>query len=353
MKKFFTLIAVACMALAANAKENLDLPNPWGGSCVLDGTTYTFDGSWAGAGLWLGTEVDGVQTWYDASAYDYLYVAYANHTGGDVNVGINYNHWEKAESWGDVFTTVTKPIDMPEGYVAIKLDKTSIADGGKTYAEEIRQLQLQDAGSAASVTIKEVAFVTEAELEEIKAGTAPQVKVKEFALPGDNGVVEMSEGEDNSGWYASSWIGLENLADQDYKTFVIEIASADAPFQVLAQDWPSGDMSIQQFEATAAPVTAVFPIGEGGISGLGQFALQNLNVTDTYMDPASGKEVSWYDVNKVVVTRAYLTSEDLNPASVQNVNVTVNNNVMYNIAGQRISKANGIYIMNGKKYLAK
>lgn len=350
MKKFFTLVAAVSMAFAANAKQNLDLFSPWGASCVLEGSTYTFDGSWAGAGLWMGTEIDGVQSWCDASAYDYAYIAYSNHEGGDINFGVCYNHWEKAESWGDVYTTVSKKADMPEGIVAIKLDKTSASDNGLTYAQEIRQLQIQDAGSAGALTIDEVAFITEEEYQAILAGQAPTVKTKEFGLPGEGGVIEMTEGEDNAGWYASSWIGMENIAEDGYKALVIEVASADAPFQVLAQNWPDGVQRVQRFEATAEPITVVFYIGEGEdqLVGLGQFAFQNMNITDSWMDPATGGEVSWYDANKVVVTRAYLTSEtETGIESVRN-DAASNNNVMFNIAGQRTVKANGLTIQNGK-----
>ena len=333
MKKFFTLVIAACAAFSASAKQNLDLFSPWGGTCILEGTTYTFDGSWAGAGLWLGTEIDGVNTWCDASAYDYAYIAYSNHTGGDISFGVCYNHWEKTESWGDVYTTVSKKADMPEGIVAIKLDKTSASDGGKTYAEEIRQLQLQDAGTAGSITIDEVAFITEEEYQAILAGQGTTVKTKEFGLPGDAGVIEMTEGENAAGWYASSWLGLENIADEGYTCFVLEVASAAAPFQVLAQNWPDGVQRVQKFEATTEPITVVYYIGEGEdqLAGLGQFAFQNMNITDTWMDPATGDEVSWYDANTVVVTRAYLTSEDvLNKPTVQYI---VNDDVE---AGQKM-----------------
>lgn len=311
MKKFFTLLSVACMAMAANASEPLGLPSPWGATCVLDVKTYTFDGSWAGAGLWLGTEADGVQTWYDASAYDYAYISYTAHTGGDVNFGVQYNKFEKEESWGAVYTTVSKKIDQEEGFVVVKLDKTTASDNGLTCAQEIRQIQLQDAGSACSLTVEEIAFITEEEYQAILAGQAPTIKIKEFALPGEEGVVNMTEGENNAGWYSSSWIGLENLADDGYKYFIIEIASADAPFQVLAQNWPGGEQRTQVFEATTEPITVVFKIGEGEdeLVGLGQYALQNMNIEgESWMDPVSGEMVSWYNENKVVVTRAYLTS---------------------------------------------
>lgn len=356
MKKIFTLAAAACVALSANARQDLDLFSPWGASCVLEGTTYTFDGSWAGAGLWMGTEPEeGVQVWYDASAFDYAYIAYSNHEGGDINFGVCYNHWEKAESWGDVYTTVSKKADMPKGYVFVKLDKESASDGGKTYAEEIRQLQIQDAGSACSFTIDAVAFITEEEYQEILAGQEPVTKIKEFALPGDNGVVEMAEGENNSGWYASSWIGSENLAEDGYKNFVIEIASAEAPFQVLAQNWPDGNQRVQKFEATETPIIVVYPIvaevaedEELKLTGLGQFALQNLNIEgDSWADPTTGDMVSWYAANKVVVTRAYLTSEEDIVNSLQSVAAPVVTGAIYNIAGQR-AEAKGLVVKGGK-----
>ena len=359
MKKIFTLAAVACVALSAQARQDLDLFSPWGESCVLEGNTYTFDGSWAGAGLWLGTETEeGVQTWYDASAFDYAYIAYSNHEGGDISFGVCYNHWEKAESWGDVYTTVSKKADMPEGYVFVKLDKESASDGGKTYAEEIRQLQIQDAGSACSFTIDAVAFITEEEYQEILAGQEPVVKIKEFTIPEKfaDGVVEMSEGENNAGWYDFGWIGSENLAEDGYKNFVIEIASAEAPFQVLAQNWPDGNQRVQKFEATETPIIVVYPIvaevaedEELKLTGLGQFALQNMNIEgDAWADPATGDMVSWYAANKVVVTRAYLTSEEeINVNGIKTVVVDNSNNMTINLAGQR-TEAKGLVIKNGK-----
>jgi len=353
MKKIFTLIAMVVFAFSANAKVDLGLFTPWGSTCVQDGSTYTFNGSWAGAGIWMGTDTG----WYDATGNDYAVLTYENHTGADINFGICYNHWEKAESWGDVYTTVTMPIDQEKGYTAIKLDKTSASDGGKTYYEEIRQLQIQDNGQASSVTVTGVYLMTEEEYNALKDGEPMGPKLKEFTIPADyeNGVVVMSEGEENAGWYAFGWLGLENLPAQGYNTFVVEIASAKAAYQVLAQNWKNGegDMIIQQGEASESPVVFAFPLTEDGQTGLGQFALQNLNKTDTYMDPATGKEVSWYDANEVVVTRAYITSEEVAGTGINTVKTTAKNNVMYNIAGQRISKANGLYIMNGKKYFVK
>lgn len=353
MKKIFTLAVFAMLALAANAKVDLGLFSPWGSTCVQEGSTYTFNGSWAGAGLWLGTDTG----WYDATGNDYVVLVYENHTGADINFGVCYNHWEKTESWGDVYTTVSMPIDQEKGYTAIKLDKTSVSDGGKTYYEEIRQLQIQDNGQASSVTVNGVYLMTEDEYKALQEGEPMGPKVKEFTIPAkfENGVVVMAEGEDAAGWYDFGWLGLENLPAQGYNTFVVEVASAKAAFQVLAQNWPSGEQIVKGYDSIEGPVTVIFPLAEGVQTGLGQFALQNMNKTDTWMDPTSGKEVSWYDANEVVVTRAYITSEVLeDPTGIKETTVAAKgNNVMYNIAGQRINKANGLYIVNGKKYFAK
>ena len=43
MKKIFTLIAVALMALNVSAKEQIAAFSPWGEG-ILDGNTYTFNG---------------------------------------------------------------------------------------------------------------------------------------------------------------------------------------------------------------------------------------------------------------------------------------------------------------------
>lgn len=351
MKKLFTLIAVAMMAMTASAKESLALPSPWGESCVFDGSTYTFNGSWAGAGIWLGVD-DG---WTDASAYDYAVIIYENHTGGDVSFNVEYNKVDHEESWGVAYFGGSTIIDQPKGYAAIALDKTNLTDNGKICAEELRQISLQDRGSQASLTVSDICFMTEAEYKALQEGEPMGPKVKEFALPGEAGVIVMQEGEDASGWYASSWIGLTNLASQGYKTFVIEVESSIAPFNVCAQNWESGDVISKTCETVTSPVVIAYSIGEGAeLQGLGQFALQNMNITDTYpgMD---GKDVSWYDANQVKVTRAYLTSEVVESTdAIANVMVdAAKSNAMYNLAGQRVSNAKGIVIKNGVKYVVK
>lgn len=342
MKKFFTLIATSVMALTASASTMVPLNlSSWGGDCVVDGTTITYGNAWEGAGSWIAVwHEDESVTGLDLSDCEYMWFTFAEGSTVDVKVVLQYTD---------------QYVDGAAGTSSVSVLSGSVVAGftlDPALKNDIYQFFVQSTSGAGSITLTGAFAGSKDEYDAAMAGDM-SVKEKDFALPGDNGVVVMSEGEDNAGWYASSWIGMENLATLGFKSFVVEIESADAPFQVLAQDWPGGEQRAQGFEAITSPIKVVYPLVEGTLTGLGQFALQNMNITDSWMDPASGKEVSWYDANKVVVTRAYLTSEDLDPASVQNVNVTVNNNVMYNVAGQRINKANGLYIMNGKKYFAK
>lgn len=74
--------------------------------------------------------------------------------------------------------------------------------------------------------------------------------------------------------------------------------------------------------------------------------------------------VAFYGNNQIDVFFVCYTSEasakaeyDMNAGSgssgIANVNAAPRNNVMYNIAGQHISTAKGMYIMNGKKFIVK
>lgn len=341
MKKIFTLIAIAFMALSANAETILPINlSSWGGDCTIDGTTINYGNAWEGAGSWIAVyHEDAPATGLDLSDCEYVWLTFAEGATVDVKVVLQYTDQYVDGAAG------TSQVSVMAG--------TAVAGFAldPTLKNDVFQYFVQSTSGAGSITLTGAYAGTKEEYDAALAGDVSE-KVKEFALPGDNGVVMMSEGENNSGWYASAWIGLENLPTMGFNSFVVEIESADAPFQILAQDWPSGEHKVQQFEALTEPVTVVFPIKEGVQTGLGQFALQNLNITDSWADPVSGEQVSWYDENKVVVTRAYLTSEVVDPAGVSAVEVkAVNDGKMYNIAGQRVNEAKGLVIINGKKYL--
>jgi len=153
-------MAVMAAAMTANAKLVLDNPTPWGDGILVDGV-YNFSGSWQGAGTYLGTDAG----WFDASQYDLCVIKFSGHTGGAVALGVQYNKYEKTESWGDVYTTESANIQTEAGYVYVKLNKTSVSDNNKKFFEEIRQVQIQDQGKAATLVVEELSFMTQAEYD--------------------------------------------------------------------------------------------------------------------------------------------------------------------------------------------
>lgn len=162
MKKFFTLIAVALMAVSANAKESIDPFTAWNEG-ILDGNTYTFNGSWQGAATYLGNA--------DYSAYDYVWVKYSGFTG-KINLAIVYNEWLNPD-WGGTFDQEAEGFVGASGVLGVKLNKTKTyikgnaeTDGefiGDIYALHVRQIQIQDQGEASTLTVEGIFVGTAAE----------------------------------------------------------------------------------------------------------------------------------------------------------------------------------------------
>ncbi len=231
MKKFtlFLMMALFLGSARSFAVENVDMPSPWGATCTVSGTTFTFNGSWAGAGTWLGDA--------DKSAYDYAFVKYSDCTA-PISFGVVYNKVTGHESWGDVYATGSVLIPVSQGgVVGVKLDKTSMSDNaGKTYAQSIRQVQLQDQGTAGSVTIEGIWFGTTAEYEEALAGGEIQLDPR-VDLPVDNmnaGWSSSSDGNGNitiSGSYGGRgwgwWNGGQDYTYYDYVVFVFAVPTAN------------------------------------------------------------------------------------------------------------------------------
>lgn len=162
MKKIFTLIAMALMAVSVNAKVQLDLPGAWGDN-IKDGSTYTFNGSWQGAATWVGG---------DWSAYDYVWVKYSGYTG-KAKCAIEYDEWTAHQSWGDTYDQIGSLFDGASGILGLAIEKNKTfvkgsaeTDGehiGETYDKHVRQLVFQDQGAASTVTIEEIWVGTEQE----------------------------------------------------------------------------------------------------------------------------------------------------------------------------------------------
>jgi len=187
MKKFFTLMVMALMAMSVNAKEEIPVSGftSWGG-CTIEENVIKMEAGWKGGAIYLNR---------DLTEFDYVWIKFTNATGKP-NFGINYLEWIKKESWGDVYASTTAVMDG-SGIVGIKLDKESImvhgdaetgGNGiGDVYAKHVQQLTIQGGSDAAEVTVEGIFLGTTAEY----AADGGDVPVR----PEAGGSLKMWEGE--------------------------------------------------------------------------------------------------------------------------------------------------------------
>ena len=277
MKKLFTLIAAALMAVGASAAEQLTpTAFPLGEKIELNGV------NWEGKYQWIGDA--------DWSQYDYLWIKYEN-CSGPINFGIVYNEWLKKESWGDSFETQQSAITEGEGGVfGLKIDKTSTytkgdaETGGKfigdVYAKHIRQYQIQAAGAVANITILEVWLGTEAEYNSAKEGNTPEgPKSKDLTL------ADLSSGWGGSTYDAATktvtigddWSGKGWWLDKtDYSAFdqlVIKFDPATEANGNIVIEYNDGVASTK-YEFAAGTTTAIIDLDATGKASVKQIYIQ-------------------------------------------------------------------------------
>jgi len=239
MKKLFTLIALALMAVSVNAKEVLTLPDDMG-----PGKTTQF-GNWAWrdvTNLFSGEEInqtdasDAGVVYYNASAYDYLVIKYKQLTI-KTNFGIQYNSKGTVGQWGpELYASQTELVGNTSGVVGVALD----ADHKNT----VYKVYLQTQGEG-SLIVEEVYLGSKAEYEADLAANPVVAWYPETAdflgrfsgTKNDDGTVTF---KNTSAW---NWNGAW-FADYDasyYSYAVVELAKpADFTVQ-LTIEHTSGD----------------------------------------------------------------------------------------------------------------
>lgn len=376
MKKFFTLIAAAVLSVSAfAASDPISLPTSWGGGCKVNGSTYTFTGSWQGAGSYLGQ--------FDASAYDYACIKYSACSGG-VNFNVNYNQVTKHQSWGNEYASGSVALDKTSEttYAFVKLDKTSKftetvkdekgnitsgvneidADGddttaptaaatvGDTYDKSIFQLVVQNGNTDASLTIEEITFITAAEYETLKAEADKVDKQVDFDAKGGTHTLA-----------AKNWGWDQNWLDKDvtnYNTLVFEVASVTGHGKITIKGTNAAGEEVNlevDLPASTTPIT--YAVDISGMTHLNAYAYQNLNKPDKRAD-GSDTDVTDVEETTIVVTKVYATSKkntEVNSVKTITAKKAVDEDApTYNLSGQRVSKSyRGIVIKGGKKYIVK
>ena len=206
------------------------------------------------------------------------------------------------------------------------------------FSDKVFSIALQDPGTAGTVDVTDVYFATE---EEYLAAKEEADKIeKVMVLDGEGGTHTLAAGE--WGW-DSKWLGATDISA--FNTAVIEVESVTGHGKI---NFLAFEIELPASE-TAYTVTADI----SSVASIEQYAYQNIyksNPEDETITVPDGETV-------IKVKKVYLTSktkqevDDENSAGIGSIiaDPASQSNVRYNLLG--VKNGNGIYIMNGKKYM--
>ena len=334
MKKFFTLIAVALCALTASAKETVPGFTP--GTLTFGGwgwNTITTLGQGEVIDNGNGTADDSGVTYFDASEHDYVVFEYSAATCAKMKAIVQYNCKGTAGQWGAEFNEGSQEfvLNVNGGIMAIELN----AD----FSDKVFSIAMQDPGTPGTVDVTDVYFATE---EEYLAAKAEADKIeKVLVLDGEGGTHTLAAGD--WGW-DSKWLGATDVST--FNTAVVEVESVTGHgkinFLAFEMDLPASE--------TAYTVTADI----SSVASIEQYAYQNQFKSSDEVEKPDGETV-------IVVKKVYLTSKtkaEVDEEIATGISDVIaapkaQNNVRYNLNGQRVGNGAKIFIMNGKTYINK
>lgn len=313
MKKLFTLITVALMAMSASAaKQSLPLDNlstGWGSSYDAATKTITFEAAWKGRGWWLSD--------VDYSAFDEVVVEFEA-TSCSVQLVVEYAV--------DGATSSKVSANAGETRVSVTLDETNKA--------HVKQIYLQ-ASAACTLTLTDAYVAAKGDVEK------PQTKdlTADFTSKGvvnDDGTLTIQATEKTWMWLGK-WYGDSDFSAFDY--LMLELAEpAEFNIQVTMQ-FTEGDEQKQILQAGETQL--LMKMDADRKAHVKQVALQNAAV------------------GSFTVKTLYLATEDyVNSITVGVERISTSSQlpsgIRHNLAGQRVDKAyNGVVIENGRKKVKK
>ena len=337
MKKIFTLIAVALCALTASAKETVTGFTP--GTLTFGGwgwNTITTLGQGEVIDNGNGTADDSGVTYFDASEHDYVVFEYSAATCAKMKAIVQYNCKGTAGQWGAEFNEGSQEfvLNVNGGIMAIELN----AD----FSDKVFSIAMQDPGTAGTVDVTDVYFATE---EEYLAAKAEADKIeKVLMLDEEGGTHTLAAG--SWGW-DGKWLNATDISA--FNTAVIMVESITGHGQC---NFRTGDNEAFKIDLPATETPKAFTVDISAVSSIDQYAYQNANVV--------GKDKDDNDIieaTTIVVKKVYLTSktkqevDDEIATGISNMIAApkAQSNIRYNLLG--VKNGNGIYIMNGKKYM--
>ena len=330
MKKLFTIVAAALCALTVSAKETVPGFTP--GTLTFGGwgwNTITTLGQGEVINNGDGTADDSGVTYFDASDHDYVVFEYSAATCAKMKAIVQYNCKGTAGQWGPEYNEGSQEfvLNVNGGIMAIELN----AD----FSDKVFSIAMQDPGTPGTVDVTDVYFATE---EEYLAAKAEADKIeKVLVLDGEGGTHTLAAGD--WGW-DSKWLGATDISA--FNTAVIEVESVTGygkiNFLAFEVDLPASE--------TAYTVTADI----SSIASIEQYAYQNQYKSNPEVELPDGETV-------IKIKKVYLTSktkqevDDELATGISNMIAApaAQSEVRYNLLG--VKNGNGIYIMNGKKYM--
>lgn len=337
MKKIFTILAVAFCALTASAKETLPDFTP---------KTMTFT-SWSwntvanlaqGSPTQVGTDKadDSEVVYFDASDYDFIVIEYSSATCATMQAIVQYNCDGTWGEWGANYNTQTVKVNpIPTGgAIGIELD----ADR----SDKLAQIALQDPGSAGEMVITDAYFATEEEYKAALEGNKPTYASLTLSALGSGWGNSTYDGATHTITIGDDWSGKGWwLADVDYSDFEVlyiefEEATAANGKVVIEYNDDTNNGDEGSFEAEATAVKCPLSAAKNSVK---QIYIQG---------PAGTKYVL---KSAMVCTNDYLNEYISTGITEAIAAPKAQNNVRYNLAGQRVGNGAKFYIMNGKKYM--
>ena len=386
MKKILLSVIALFAAVSMNAKEDVDISSIGGVN-----TPIKFAGTWEWKGQVIstgdiikdeaaGTCDDSNVTYFDASAYDYLFFKYTS-TSDKVKCIIQYNTTGEIGQWGPNFNESTVELKASEEYGYIELSE---------FKSTISQVAFQDMGDAVELTISEIWFGTAAEVEAAISGGEPAPEPAPEPS-GDDTWGEVIQNGDCEGEDAGCLLSKDGNDMDNFKWSVKEGAGVDgskcaavyatgaaanewdAQFFIYAKDhvFKAGEkfkfsMMIKADKAAEADAQAHTTAGNylhyEIIGGPVKFTTEwaEYKFEGEVPEKADGMQTIAFNLNKDKTLENNYYFDNISwkvegATAIQKVQaVKAEDGARYNLAGQKVGASyKGIVIQNGKKFIQK
>ena len=328
MKKLFTIMAVALCALTASAKQVLESTwNPWGETTTVDGSKISFSAAWAGAGFQLAGEEA-----LDLSDFDYIVGTLAK-CSGNANCATQSTH-----DGSDALTDANKVATSASAAAGAAIVGIPLS---VDYSTNVIQMWVQATQANMEVEITEVYAGTEEEFladKEANKQLTSDISLTGWSSWGNETHANTAEGylkiDFSAAWGGTNlWFGGFDASEFDY--IVAEIEPTDVVTQLFVQytNAPTEEGSVKDQTAQAQPgqTEISIPLYASAKNSIAQVAFQADNA------------------GTVIVKKLYWKAASATGISNMIAAPKAQSNVRYNLLG--VKNGNGIYIMNGKKYM--